>query len=50
MLDGIKYALNRDTGRVYDYESYVRGQPIQIGTLIEDTGPTGKKVYRLEKI
>ena len=50
MLDGIKYALNRDTGRVYDYESYIRGQPIQIGTLIEDTGPTGKKVYRLEKI
>jgi hypothetical protein len=33
-LDGIKYALNKATGDVYDFDSYLRGQPIQVGKLI----------------
>jgi len=33
-LDGIKYALNKATGDVYDLDSYLRGQPIQVGKLI----------------
>tara|TARA_Y100000768_G_C23990023_1_gene691787 strand:+ start:1406 stop:4738 length:3333 start_codon:yes stop_codon:yes gene_type:complete len=48
-LDGIKYALNQSTGDVYNLESYIKGNPIQIGKLIiEGTGK--KQTYRLEFI
>jgi len=33
ILDGVKYALNKFTGEVYDYESYKRGQPVHIGNV-----------------
>lgn len=36
--DGIKYALDRKTGAVYDFDSYERKQLVQIGTLIETDG------------
>ena len=32
-LDGIKYALNKQTGDVYDLEEYNRGNPVKVGTL-----------------
>ena len=32
-LDGIKYALNKDTGEVYDLEEYRRGVAVKVGTL-----------------
>jgi hypothetical protein len=53
-VDGIKYALNKATGDVYDLESYLRArqsdgaiQPVQIGRLVEDRETRG---YRLERI
>ena len=36
--DGIKYALDRKTGAVYDFDSYERKQLVQIGTLVETDG------------
>jgi hypothetical protein len=48
-LDGIKYALNKETGDVYDLDSYLRGQPIQVGKLIiTGKGPTA--TTRFERI
>jgi hypothetical protein len=48
-LEGIKYALDQTTGNVYNLESYLKGNPIQIGSLIvEGTGK--KQTYRLEFI
>ena len=48
-LEGIKYALDQSTGNVYNLESYLKGNPIQIGRLIvEGTGK--KQTYRLEFI
>jgi hypothetical protein len=48
-LEGIKYALDQNTGNVYNLESYLKGNPIQIGRLIiEGTGK--KQTYRLEFI
>jgi hypothetical protein len=32
-LDGIKYALRKENGEVYDLDSYKRGQPVQVGKL-----------------
>ena len=32
-LDGIKYALNQDTGEVYDLEEYNRGNAVKVGSL-----------------
>ena len=32
-LDGVKYALNKQTGDVYDLEEYNRGNPVKVGTL-----------------
>ena len=32
-LRGVTYAINMDTNEVYDYDSYLRKQPIQIGIL-----------------
>ena len=36
--DGIKYALDRKTGAVYDFDSYERQQLVQLGTLEEVDG------------
>lgn len=33
-IQGIKYAIVRSTGDMYDWDSYTLGQPIQIGKLI----------------
>ena len=33
-IEGIEYALNKETGDVYDLDSYLRNNPIQIGKLI----------------
>ena len=45
-LNGIKYALKQDTGEVYDLDSYIRGQPVQVGRLIRNTD----KTYKFERI
>ena len=48
-LEGTIYAYKKDTGDVYDLESYKLGQPVQIGKLtIIGTGP--KAQYKFEKI
>ena len=33
-LDGMKYALNPKTNEVYDYESYVNGNPAKVADLV----------------
>ena len=33
-LDGVKYALNPKNNEVYDYESYVNGNPEKVADLI----------------
>jgi hypothetical protein len=48
-LEGIKYAYKKDTGEVYDLESYKLGQPIQIGTLTI-VGQGDKAQYTFERI
>jgi hypothetical protein len=35
IIQGIKYAIVRKTGDIYDWESYIMKQPIQIGKLIK---------------
>ena len=35
IIQGIKYAIVKETGDVYEWESYTLGQPIQIGQLIK---------------
>jgi len=48
-IEGVKYAFKKDTGDVFDLESYKLGQPIQIGKLIiTGTGPQAQ--YKLERI
>ena len=44
-IKGIEYAYNKDNGNVYDYDSYLAKNPIQVGTL---TIKDGK--YAFEKI
>jgi hypothetical protein len=48
-LEGIKYALKKDTGEVYDLDSYMRGLPVQIGNLIT-TGKGKDAKYKFERI
>ena len=36
--DGIKYAYDKKTGAVYDFDSYERQQLVQIGKLIKREG------------
>ena len=36
-LRGVTYAINMDTNEIYDYDSYLRKQPIQIGILKKDS-------------
>jgi len=48
-IDGIKYALNRQNNNVYDFDSYLRGQPVQIGVL-KISGTEKKETYKLERI
>lgn len=33
-IQGIKYAIVKSTGDIYDWDSYMLGQPVQIGKLI----------------
>jgi hypothetical protein len=49
-IQGIKYALNKSTGDVYDLDSYQRGQPVQVGKLKIENQGKGKKVYKFERI
>ena len=39
-LAGTKYVLKNDTKEVYDYDSYQRGNPVKIGTLIKNADNT----------
>lgn len=48
-LEGIKYALNKETGEVYDLDSYMRGLPVQIGNLII-SGNGKDATYKFERI
>jgi len=34
-IQGIKYAIVKRTGDIYDWDSYMIGRPIQIGKLIK---------------
>ena len=48
-IDGVKYALHKESGDVYDLESYMRGQPVKVGELkFEGEGKSAK--YRYEPI
>ena len=44
-LDGIEYAYDKSTNKVYDLQSYISKNPIQVGTL-EITG----KSYKFKKL
>ena len=44
-IKGIEYAYDKSSGKVYDYDSYIAKNPIQVGTL---TIKDGK--YQFEKI
>ena len=35
-MDGVKYALERETNKVFDLESVKRKEPVQVGTLVVD--------------
>jgi hypothetical protein len=50
-VDGVKYALNKDTNEVYDLDSYMNGRPVKIADLIISKGK-GKEAaaFRLEFI
>ena len=37
-IEGISYALNKETGDVYDLDSYKRKNPILVGTLEIENG------------
>lgn len=49
-IQGVKYALNKAKGDVYDLDSYKRGQPVQVGRLKIENQGKGKKVYKFERI
>tara|TARA_Y100001958_G_scaffold159738_1_gene162912 strand:- start:6519 stop:9893 length:3375 start_codon:yes stop_codon:yes gene_type:complete len=49
-IQGVKFALNKATGDVYDLDSYKRGQPVQVGKLKIENQGKGKKVYKFERI
>ena len=49
-IQGVKYALNKSSGEVYDLDSYKRGQPVQVGTLKIENQGNGKKAYKFERI
>ena len=44
-IKGIEYAYDKQSGKVYDYDSYIAKNPIQIGTLSINDGK-----YQFEKI
>jgi len=46
-IEGVKYALNKKTGDVYDLDSYNRNQPVQIGKLVI-SGKGKDALYKLE--
>ena len=46
-IAGIKYALNKESGDVYDLDSYTLGQPIQVGKLVV-TGKGKGATYKFE--
>jgi hypothetical protein len=48
-IEGVKYALNKKTGDVYDLDSYNRKQPVQIGKLII-TGTGKSATYKFERL
>ena len=48
-IEGVKYALNKKTGDVYDLDSYKRGQPVQVGKLII-TGKGKGAIYKFERL
>ena len=47
-VDGVKYALNKETNEVYDLDSYVNGRPVKIADLIIGKGK--EAAFRLEFI
>ena len=49
-ISGKKYAYRKETGEVYDLDSYKRGQPVQVGKLKIENQGKGKKVYKFERI
>jgi hypothetical protein len=46
-LDGVKYALNQKTNEVYDYDSYVNGNPEKVADLVI-SGKGAKATYELK--
>ena len=47
--DGKKYALDPKTNKIYDYESFHKKRPVQIGILVQ-TIVQGKPQYKIELI
>ena len=48
-IEGIQYAYKKDSGEIYDLESYKLGQPVQIGKL-NIVGEGDKAQYNFERI
>ena len=47
-VDGVKYALNKETNEVYDLDSYMNGRPVKIADLIIGKGK--EAAFRLDFI
>ena len=46
VLNKVKYAYNKETQELYDYDSFLKNELLLVGTLItQDNG-----AYRLEKV
>ena len=48
---GVDYAYDEVTGNLYDYDSYMRKNPIKVGILdiyVDDR--TGKKKFRIIRV
>lgn len=41
-IRGVKYAYSPETGALYDYDSYINGQAVQVGTM--STAENGKRI------
>ena len=46
-MNGIKYALDEGTGRVYDLAAYKADQLVEVGVLEIGETPAGRKTYRI---
>ena len=46
-MNGIKYALDEGTGRVFELDAYKADQLVQVGVLEITETPGGRKTYRI---